>query len=519
MGKNWEVEELRDLVRGAQIVARDVHARPVRIPSDLLEHAELDRRRWDLELNRIYSGDVAALVGAWWYALARPGEPTSVVGRRREEDGWYKSELTYLNLLHQPELGCVLVAIRGLGAVDDPTPTDRVDGAAYTAPLSVVQHLDSLSVILSSDGDVKELFERTGDEMQGDRLVNHLHPDDRDEAVAMWIEVLGAPGGSRTLQERIVRPDGSSVWVSSTVTNQLDRHGWILAVSHDITPQRTQVATLRASEQELRFLTEEVPVGVFRASKTGDIRMTNPRWSELLGDVSTLPSLINLVHVDDRDTLEAAIDEAFERRTARVKVRIGLDRHVEFRLRGVLDPFAAEEAVDLIGTVDDITATVLQTMKLEASAELDPLTGLTNRRGITRGLEAALASSADPIVVFGDLNEFKSVNDTWGHDAGDRVLVAIAKRLRAAVRPGDIVGRWGGDEFVVICTDIADDDDDHVIARLNHAMKGPISVAGVDYVATMSLGAVRPRPSETAERILCRADAAMYDAKPLPHQP
>jgi diguanylate cyclase (GGDEF)-like protein len=153
----------------------------------------------------------------------------------------------------------------------------------------------------------------------------------------------------------------------------------------------------------------------------------------------------------------------------------------------------------------------------------DPLTGLANRALVLDHLDLALARAGRRTslvaVIFLDLDDFKPVNDTFGHIAGDELLVQIAERLRAAVRPSDTLGRWGGDEFVVVCEDIQCPSGAPVIvARLEATFDRPFPVGGTELrigasigVAVSGVGDDRPGP------LIHAADLAMYrDKNDLP---
>lgn len=135
--------------------------------------------------------------------------------------------------------------------------------------------------------------------------------------------------------------------------------------------------------------------------------------------------------------------------------------------------------------------------QLAVMAHIDSLTGLVNRRRFSElledGVRTAMASSSAIVVAFVDLDRFKVVNDTLGHQAGDELLRAVADRLRSCVRPGDWAGRWGGDEFAVLVTDPFASAED-VVNRLRDAMAHPFTVAGHPLSASASVGAVREVP-------------------------
>jgi diguanylate cyclase (GGDEF)-like protein len=151
----------------------------------------------------------------------------------------------------------------------------------------------------------------------------------------------------------------------------------------------------------------------------------------------------------------------------------------------------------------------------------DPLTGLPNRTLLEDRLEMAIAgqrrSGTMLAVLFCDLDRFKFVNDTLGHETGDAVLAVIAERLKGAVRATDTVSRLGGDEFVVVCPDLKGDDElVEVVERLLALMSEPMDVAGHEIVTSGSVGVsvVRAGSAPTSLADLVReADAAMYRAK------
>ncbi|MFE7843572.1 diguanylate cyclase [Microbacterium sp. NPDC057407] len=151
----------------------------------------------------------------------------------------------------------------------------------------------------------------------------------------------------------------------------------------------------------------------------------------------------------------------------------------------------------------------------------DQLTGVANRPLLQVTLDSAITSAAaasQPLsVVFLDVDEFKSINDAYGHAAGDMVLVELATRLRGAVRTGDIVGRIGGDEFVALCPGADEAAAEAIAERILAVCRLPIDVAGGFVTASVSVGVSLYRPgvdpAVTAQHLLGRADAAMYDSK------
>ena len=174
----------------------------------------------------------------------------------------------------------------------------------------------------------------------------------------------------------------------------------------------------------------------------------------------------------------------------------------------------------LLAVARDVTESADTEDKLRRAALHDPLTGLPNRAHLAQSLAQELARARNPVaVLFCDLDGFKRVNDTGGHTAGDQVLTMTAARLRAAVRPHDMVARFGGDEFVVILhpnpgrdprTDAL-----KVAERITRVVAQPVVVGSTAYTVSVSTGITVAGPGDDPGATLRTADAAMYRAKAL----
>ena len=173
------------------------------------------------------------------------------------------------------------------------------------------------------------------------------------------------------------------------------------------------------------------------------------------------------------------------------------------------------EPLRLVGTCQDVTEQHELVTRLAGEALLDPLTGLHNRVSMVDRLEHALARrDTVTAVLFLDVDDFKRVNDDLGHEAGDRVLLAVGDHLRRCVRTGDTVARVGGDEFVVVCEDLRPTADIHAIAeRVVQVIEVETAEHGPPVFITTSVGLAIATSGDAADAVLRAADSAMYRAK------
>jgi diguanylate cyclase (GGDEF)-like protein/PAS domain S-box-containing protein len=233
----------------------------------------------------------------------------------------------------------------------------------------------------------------------------------------------------------------------------------------------------------------------------------------------------SIVHPEDYDRMVALFKDALERRAPyAIEYRVihadGSTRWVQGHGRGAFDEAGRVTRID--GLFFDVTERRLSEERLAHLALHDPLTDLPNRALFQEHLTVAIANSrrsgGGGAVLFIDLDDFKLVNDSFGHAVGDELLVLVARRLRESCRAGDVVARQGGDEFLVLVQGAADSEPEAaaqaVAANLRIALAKPFALASTDLYITPSIGAsLFPADGDTAGTLLKRADIAMYAAK------
>jgi diguanylate cyclase (GGDEF)-like protein len=172
---------------------------------------------------------------------------------------------------------------------------------------------------------------------------------------------------------------------------------------------------------------------------------------------------------------------------------------------------------DIAATFIDVTDTKAKERQMESIAWSDPLTGVLNRRGFERDAAQRLTDSADDAtgaLLFIDLNEFKDINDRYGHVVGDQLLTIAAQRLQKSLRSQDIIGRPGGDEFVALVPDVSAAVADKLAQRLAKALEAPYNIGSETMSCAASIGlALYPANASTLTGLLREADQAMYRAK------
>jgi diguanylate cyclase (GGDEF)-like protein len=219
------------------------------------------------------------------------------------------------------------------------------------------------------------------------------------------------------------------------------------------------------------------------------------------------------------DDMRRLLDDEIESFTSEQRYEHPEGRTVWARLHFSLVRDAMGRPTQLLGQLEDITDRKQRELALTHDALHDPLTGLLNRAGLREHVDLAWTertTDAPMAILFGDLDGFKHVNDTLGHDAGDEVLVHVAQRLRTAVRAGDVVTRWGGDEFVVLCPAIESAADATRIAdRIRVALEAPFRVGPGRAEIGISIGVALDTGQPLPDLLIKDADAAAYRAKTL----
>jgi diguanylate cyclase (GGDEF)-like protein/PAS domain S-box-containing protein len=348
-----------------------------------------------------------------------------------------------------------------------------------------------------------------------------VHEDDRDRVHGVVREAFDERT-SYSFQNRLVRGDG--------MVRTVECHGRVIEDADGRVVQVVgtcqDVTAFQLAENRFRALLESAPDAIVISDEDGQVVLVNSQTermfgysrSELIGaPVEWLvPAWFAARPNGDGDPLADP---------PRPAMRSGIDLFArrkdgsEFPVEISLGLLETEQGRLISASVRDVTERRLAADALAHQATHDPLTGLPNRTLFLDRLDHALArarrSRGKLGVLFLDMDDFKLVNDTQGHEAGDLLLVALTPRLSAALRPGDTVARFGGDEFVVLCEDLVVDAAALSIAqRIGDACSRPIKIGDHEHTVTVSTGVVIvDGGASTPSNVLRDADAAMYRAK------
>ena len=293
----------------------------------------------------------------------------------------------------------------------------------------------------------------------------------------------------------------------------------LVVVCRDVTERRRALSQLAESEHLVRTLIETSSNGILRFSRdAGDQqrrfrcifanRAAESYLSDGNGTLVGMP-LEKLTHLEPERLLAHFNND--ERASSTVSYETssdGSDRQGWLRIVG--EPVGDDFSVTLV----DITQRKHNEHKMLADALRDPLTGVLNRRGFEKEAAAKIRNSAEGAVLYLDLNQFKSINDRFGHQAGDALLKAFGHRLEFCLRPEDVLGRLGGDEFAIVLPDVSVDDAKHIAERLVGTAAEAYIIQGQEIKCTASVGiSLMPRHGQELWHLISVADQAMYNAK------
>ena len=359
-----------------------------------------------------------------------------------------------------------------------------------------------------------------------------IHPEDRD-FVAMVAQRSATHGEPFSIDERIIRPDGEERVLLSNARVDWAEDGTarVAGICLDITERKQAERRLEHVSRQQEVILESAAEGILGLDAEGLVTFANPAACELLGrDVGWLQGepIHDLVHAGCRELASHHPDEC----PVITSLRGGVVRHMEddvfcrrdgssFPVQYTSSPIIERgEPTGVVLTFNDVTERKRFEAQLQYLADHDPMTGLFNRRRFEQELTRYLAYDArygtGGAVLALDIDNFKHVNDTLGHKAGDEVIGQVARNIRERVRETDTLARLGGDEFILLLPEAGLEQAETVASVVLAAIRARMITVGERQIAiTASIGITRfgERSGVRGEELLVEADDAMYDAK------
>ncbi|MCW2665508.1 MAG: hypothetical protein JWN57_470 [Frankiales bacterium] len=425
----------------------------------------------------------------------------------------------------RPRRGRAVSAYGGL-TLEGVEPAVFAAFAGYdTEALAVLAERNGSLVVRWVNRACAELLGYAEQELAGLPFANLQHSPFAPGSGADAVECAGLVDAVRTTRRSIVleRRDGTKLQLEATgvPVGEPQDAGWVLRLT--ATTEVHEVAEeLQASYERFQALADQAPIGIF--SSDGGLRLgyVNDRYCAMhgLSEAQLLGTQwMSHLHPDDLEPALAALGRVLMGESVELPLRLartdGQQREVHAR---VVPVRSSGRDAGFLGTLEDVTDRLAWERQLAHRALHDPLTGLPNRRQLLEQVAVHLANGEEALaVLFLDLDDFKLVNDSLGHDAGDRLLVEVGERLKGAVREGDLVARFGGDEFAVLCRAVSNEQEAAPVAhRLLEALRRPVLLDGRECAIGGSVGVVLstgPTAAGSAEGLLRDADVAMYQAK------
>ena len=394
----------------------------------------------------------------------------------------------------------------------------------------LLDDLPAAVVVLARDGRIREVNAQTtaltgldDDDMVGHYFTEMFSADDRDALVNMWNEVhTGAAVENPTLT--LTRPNGSIVLLEVDSNLPLRNPNRVVLALRDVTQRVMEANRLERARERFSLAFHGAPTGMALSSAAGGtildvneslVRMLGRDRDDLIGR-----TIEEISHPDDWQRTITMLNRGGDQDLENYRVErryLRGDGGVVWARTWVSVMDDGDGGSLAISHIEDVTEQRHNEERLEWAASHDGLTGLPNRFSFLERLGVYL-QTAEPgsiAVLFIDLDNFKVINDSMGHGAGDQLLQAMSERLRSIVRDRDMLGRFGGDEFIVLLRDIGGGHNPQDVAeRLRQEIARPLEIDGAELYVTASIGiTLSDRPGITTSEMLRDADAAMYRAK------
>jgi diguanylate cyclase (GGDEF)-like protein/PAS domain S-box-containing protein len=462
-------------------------------------------------------------------------------GKTRDIEVWCLHSLLGQD---KPEEGNVVDSTEGAVAPGNEVPRAVADVTAQAGRLDAVFDLAPLGIgILDLEGHMTSTNEvlrhalgYSQEELAGTAFAKFIHPDDRETHLDRFTQLVEGKTDWFAMDCRFIRKDGGTLWVALTVS--LVGHadgspGHVISVTQDITERKLFEGDPRSVGRRSQLQVERVPAIVYVAEPgpsgrwlyvspqiepilgfTADEWMANPGlWLQLLHAQDKRSAVLAGSALAEEDLLKNSAEDKVYSDTYRLRHRNGSTVWVRDDAMVLWD---SEGHATWHGVLVDVTREKHLEERLEHQALHDSLTGLPNRKLFQDSVGKALGDrqSGQIAVLFIDLDNFKTVNDRFGHASGDQVIAAAARHIWSCARDGDTAARVGGDEFALLVEDVTVEQVTALADRVIEALsKTEVAFSPQPLAIGASIGIAVAGPEETTDTVLRDADLAMYEAK------
>ena len=493
------------------------------------------KKRWML----IHSDDRARALKAFHAHIEGQSDLYESEHRLRTESGDHIWILDRGKVVERDHLGR---AVRAVGTTSDITRRKRIE-LALKASNEQVRRLyeETPALLYSVDADGRLLsvtrhwlatMGYRKKDVLGRRSVEFMTPETRERLDRDVLPDFRQKGSIRDAPCRMVKKNGDSFDALLSVTSEHDEQGNVvksLAVLIDVTERNAALGQLQQSEARLRLALEGAREGLWDWNvETGELFLS-PQACSILGfGGNDLPDSIDfwksLVPKSDWERFSAGLDDLS---TGKIPSLVSEQEllppgrasiWIDWRASGVATS-PGRSAKRIVGIFRDITVRKRAELQTAYRAHHDGLTGLANRMAYEEQLQRAHVEAeltGRPLaVMFLDLDRFKEVNDNFGHDCGDRLLIEVGRRLQGCLRKTDLVARFGGDEFAILARSYRNSGDLNQLARrIIEKIGKPITIEGHEIQIGASIGITAfPQDRSPAEDLINNADLALYRAK------
>lgn len=422
------------------------------------------------------------------------------------------------------------------GAADVTARAGHLDALFDLVPLGI-GILDLEGNMTSKDDVLREALGYPPEELAGSAFAAFIHPDDRQAHLDRFAQLVEGRIDRFAVDERFIRKDGGTLWVALTVS--LVRHkdgspGHVISVTQDITDRKLFEGDSRSVVRRSQLQVERVPAIVYVAEPgpQGRWLYVSPQIEAILGftaDEWMADPGLWLQRIDAGDKRSTVLAESALAEEEDLLVRNAEDKvysdTYRLRHRNGTTVWVRDDAMLLWdsqghatwhGVLVDVTREKHLEERLAHQASHDSLTGLPNRTLFHDrvGLALERRRSGQIAVLYIDLDNFKTVNDRFGHASGDQVIAAAARHIRGCAGKGDMAARFGGDEFALLLEGVTVEDARALADRVLEALsRTKVAFSRQTLTIGASIGIAVAGPEETTEMLLRDADLAMYEAK------